>query len=161
MHHASIPHIDGCKICGVLLTHNRPLPSSDHTTQGFQMPQTPKIKLKNIQELAKIAKEVIPVVQPYIVKYAPKIAEEAQKRASNAADNGKRMKLEFLNGMEEKKNQGSEAKRPKKPARKRSSVLCRQSPLKNFSKTSRTTFLTMASSTRVIWDSQAVMQLSQ
>ena len=47
------------------------------------MPQTPKIKLKNIQELAKIAKEVIPVVQPYIVKYAPKIAEEAQKRASN------------------------------------------------------------------------------
>lgn len=43
------------------------------------MPQTPKIKLKNIQELAKIAKEVIPVVQPYIVKYAPKIAEEAQK----------------------------------------------------------------------------------
>ena len=67
------------------------------------MPQTPKIKLKNIQELAKIAKEVIPVVQPYIVKYAPKIAEEAQKRASNAADNGKRMKLEFLNGMEEKK----------------------------------------------------------
>ena len=121
------------------------------------MPQTPKIKLKDIQDLAKIAKEVIPVVQPYIVKYAPKIAEEAQKRASNAADNGKRMKLEFLNGMEEKKK----SRERKKPARKRSSVLCRQSPLKNFSKTSRTTFLTMASSTRVIWDSQAVMQLSQ
>ena len=74
------------------------------------MPQTPKIKLKNIQELAKIAKEVIPVVQPYIVKYAPKIAEEAQKRASNAADNGKRMKLEFLNGMEEKKKSRERSK---------------------------------------------------
>ena len=74
------------------------------------MPQTPKIKLKDIQELAKIAKEVIPVVQPYIVKYAPKIAEEAQKRASNAADNGKRMKLEFLNGMEEKKKSRERSK---------------------------------------------------
>lgn len=74
------------------------------------MPQTPKIKLKDIQELAKIAKEVIPVVQPYIVKYAPKIAEEAQKRASNAADNGKRMKLEFLNGMEERKKSRERSK---------------------------------------------------
>ena len=63
----------------------------------------PKIQLKDVQKAIKVGKEVLPMVQPYIEQYAPIIIEQVQEKANLAAQNGKKAKLEFLNGIQEKK----------------------------------------------------------
>lgn len=63
----------------------------------------PKIQLKDVQKAIKVGKEVLPMVQPYIEQYAPMIIEQVQEKANLAAENGKKAKLEFLNGIQEKK----------------------------------------------------------
>lgn len=63
----------------------------------------PKIQLKDVQKAIKVGKRVLPMVQPYIEQYAPMIIEQVQEKANLAAENGKKAKLEFLNGIQEKK----------------------------------------------------------
>lgn len=63
----------------------------------------PKIKLKEVQEAIKLGKEVVPMLQPLVEQYAPKVIEQVQEKANAAAENGKNAKLAFLNGRQEKK----------------------------------------------------------
>ncbi len=70
----------------------------------------PKIKLKDVQDAVKIGKEVLPMLQPLVEQYAPKVVEQVQEKANAAAENGKNAKLAFLNGRQEKKDAKEQVK---------------------------------------------------
>ena len=120
----------------------------------------PKIQLKDVQKAIKVGKEVLPMVQPYIEQYAPIIIEQVQEKANLAAQNGKKAKLEFLNGIQEKK----EAKGLNKAAddNRKKAVNSSLPPItqKPSLRTSRTTFLMVASLIRAIWALPAATQFS-
>lgn len=70
----------------------------------------PKIKLQDLQKVINLGKnamdlgkEVLPALQPVIEKYAPKVVEQVQEKADEAARNGKNARLAFLNNLQEKK----------------------------------------------------------
>jgi hypothetical protein len=70
----------------------------------------PKIKLQNLQKAINtgkyavdVGKEVLPVLQPLIEQYAPKVVEQVRDAANTAAKNSKNAKVSFLNNMQLKK----------------------------------------------------------
>ena len=118
----------------------------------------PKIQLKDVQKAIKVGKEVLPMVQPYIEQYAPMIIEQVQEKANLAAENGKKAKLEFLNGIQEKKEIKELSRQPTIVARKQLAAPCLPLLQKPFLRTSKTMFQTAANSIRDIWVLPAAMQ---
>ena len=77
----------------------------------------PKIKLQDLQKVINLGKnamdlgkEVLPALQPVIEKYAPKVVEQVQEKADEAARNGKNARLAFLNNLQEKKEAKEQSK---------------------------------------------------
>ncbi len=118
----------------------------------------PKIQLKDVQKAIKVGKEVLPMVQPYIEQYAPMIIEQVQEKANLAAENGKKAKLEFLNGIQEKKEIKELSKAADDSRKKTVSSSLPPITAKAFLRTSKIMFQTAANSIRDIWVLPAAMQ---
>lgn len=62
-----------------------------------------KVKLQDVQRAAKLAKDILPMLQPVLEQYAPELINLTQEKAKDAVEKGKRAKLEFLSSRQKKK----------------------------------------------------------
>ncbi len=85
----------------------------------------PKVKIQDLEKVVglgrkavDLGKDVLPMLQPVIEKYAPMVVEQVQEKADEATRNGKNAKLAFLNNRQEKKEAKEQSKASEEARRK-------------------------------------------